>query len=98
MERPKYCLLLILRRGITDQPDGCGVDLNLRTTLTMDFDGERVTFSNQGLAGGGPGASPAEEGVSGGFGDGVLPSRAEAQRQLREFIRNFRMGSLFPYR
>ena len=64
----------------------------------MDFDGERVTFSNQGLAAGGADASPAEEGVSGGFGDGVLPSRAEAQRQLREFIRNFRMGSVFPYR
>ena len=62
----------------------------------MDFDGERVTFSNQGLAAGGADASPAEEGVSGGFGDGVLRAvpfervlkisaeRAAGRPQLRE--------------
>ena len=67
----------------------------------MDWDGERVTFSNQGLGvtgARGNGDAVGDDGVSGGFGDGALPTRAEAQRQLREFIRNFRRGAVYPCR
>ncbi len=53
-----------------------------------DWDGERVSYSAQGLMSEiptGAGAARAEE-------------RATTKRKMREFIRNFRLGPIYPYR
>jgi DNA replication licensing factor MCM5 len=61
---------------------------------SMDFDADRITYTRQNLgngdAGGGGGGNE--------FGEGGGLTRSEARKQFREFIRNFRVGTLFPYR
>lgn len=54
----------------------------------MDYDADRITYTNQNL-----GAPGRENEVD----DGGM-SAVEAKRQLREFIRSYRDGNLFPYR
>ncbi|CAM9657948.1 unnamed protein product [Ectocarpus sp. 12 AP-2014] len=54
----------------------------------MDYDADRITFTNQNLAG---------PGQDDGLDDGNM-SAIEAKRQFREFIRSYRNGNLFPYR
>lgn len=54
----------------------------------MDYDADRITFTNQNLAG---------PGQDDGLDDGNM-SAMEAKRQFREFIRSYRDGNLFPYR
>ena len=53
-----------------------------------DWDGERVSYSAQGLA---PDNPP-------GGGTSVFEDRIVVRRKMREFIRNFRLGAIFPYR
>jgi DNA replication licensing factor MCM5 len=60
----------------------------------MDFDADRVTYTHQNLGNGGAGGG----GGGNEFGEGGGLSRSEARKQFREFIRNFRVGTLFPYR
>lgn len=54
----------------------------------MDYDADRITYTNQNLAG---------PGQDDGFDDQTM-SAVEAKRQFREFIRSYRNGNLFPYR
>lgn len=54
----------------------------------MDYDADRITFTNQNLAGPGVGNDVDDGGMS----------PVEARRQFREFIRSYRQGNLFPYR
>ncbi|CAM9349081.1 unnamed protein product [Ascophyllum nodosum] len=54
----------------------------------MDYDADRITYTNQNLVG--PGRND-------GLDDGGM-SGVEAKRQFREFIRSYRIGNLFPYR
>lgn len=54
----------------------------------MDYDADRITYTNQNLAG---------PGQDDGLDDGGM-SAVEAKRQFREFIRSYREGNLFPYR
>jgi hypothetical protein len=53
-----------------------------------DWGGERVSYSAQGLA---PDNPP-------GNGTAVVEDRIVVRRKMREFIRNFRQGAIFPYR
>lgn len=55
---------------------------------SMDYDADRITYTNQNLAG---------PGQDDGLDDGAM-SAVEAKRQFREFIRSYRNGNLFPYR
>lgn len=55
----------------------------------MDYDADRITYTNQNLVG--PGQQDNE------LDDGGM-SAVEAKRQFREFIRSYRNGNLFPYR
>lgn len=54
----------------------------------MDYDADRITYTNQNLAG---------PGQDDGLDDGSM-SAVHAKRQFREFIRSYRNGNLFPYR
>lgn len=54
----------------------------------MDYDADRITYTNQNLVG---------PGHDDGLGDGGM-SAMDAKRQFREFIRSYRHGNLFPYR
>lgn len=54
----------------------------------MDYDADRITYTNQNLVG--PGQEDDAD-------DGKM-SAVEAKRQFREFIRSYRDGNLFPYR
>lgn len=54
----------------------------------MDYDADRITYTNQNLVG-----PPRDDGLDDGLMSGV-----EAKRQFREFIRSYRTGNLFPYR
>lgn len=54
----------------------------------MDYDADRITYTNQNLAG---------PGQDDGLDDGTM-SAVDAKRQFREFIRSYRNGNLFPYR
>lgn len=54
----------------------------------MDYDADRVTYTNQNLVA--PGRQNEVD-------DASMPA-VEAKRQLREFIRSYREGNLFPYR
>ena len=55
-----------------------------------DFHGEVVTYSAQGLASDNP--------LGGVGGAATHEDRISTRRKMREFIRNFRLGPLFPYR
>lgn len=54
----------------------------------MDYDADRITYTNQNLAG---------PGQDDGLDDGSMTA-VNAKRQFREFIRSYRNGNLFPYR
>lgn len=54
----------------------------------MDYDADRITYTNQNLLG---------PGQDDGLDDGGM-SAVEAKQQFREFIRSYRQGNLFPYR
>lgn len=54
----------------------------------MDYDADRITYTNQNLVG---------PGHDDGIADGGM-SAVDAKRQFREFIRSYRHGNLFPYR
>lgn len=55
----------------------------------MDYDADRITYTNQNLVGPGQDNDMIDDG-------GMSP--VEAKRQFREFIRSYRDGNLFPYR
>lgn len=54
----------------------------------MDYDADRITYTNQNLVGPGQDSELDDGGMS----------AVEAKRQFREFIRSYRHGNLFPYR
>lgn len=55
----------------------------------MDYDADRITYTNQNLVGPNQDNDMMDDG-------GMAP--VEAKRQFREFIRSYRDGNLFPYR
>ena len=56
----------------------------------MDFDSDRVTYSNLNLV-------PAER-REGNENEGSEVRRSTVMKRLREFIRNYRVGNNFKYR